>query len=181
MSLLRLLSSSRRLSSSPHPPHPTDNTYSFIKTQASAHPPKDTDHCPGRNVHFFFCGHQEAQTLCDRLAYCSKNIPSPPFLLWEECPSLSHWLWTWPHHLLWQWNMSRCDANGDFKSVAWFGWALVHLSFICHRDISQVASGPRRTNTHEADLKPSQSLDQVPPTQSWSRTARTDPWIREQI
>ena len=65
----------------------------------------------------------------------------------------------WPHHLLWQWSVSRCDASGDFKSAAWFGCALVHLSFTCHGGISRVVSGPRRTHTHEADLNPIHRLD----------------------
>lgn len=96
----------------------------------------------------------------------------------SRCLFLSHWLWTWPHHLLWQWNMSSCDASGDFKSTAWFGRALVHLSFICHKDISQVASNPRRTNTHEADLNPNHSLDWP---RALNRTAPADAWICEQI
>lgn len=88
------------------------------------------------------------------------SLPSPPFLSPPlvrrmPCPVPL----PWPHHLLWQGNVSRCDASGDFKSAAWFGCTLVHLSLTCHGGISRIASGPRRTHTHEADLNPIHRLD----------------------
>lgn len=94
-------------------------------------------------------------SIVEEYSLLSAPLLSPPLVRRMPCPVPL----PWPHHLLWQWSVSRCDASGDFKSAAWFGCALVHLSFTCHGGISRVVSGPRRTHTHEADLNPIHRLD----------------------
>lgn len=73
-------------------------------------------------------------TLCNRLESCSKHIHSLPLPLWAERLSPSHWLWTWPHHLLWQWNVSRCMWKFSIHFMTWLGSAapVIHLPWGQH-------------------------------------------------
>ena len=133
------------------------------------------------SVLFFFCSYQEPQTLQDRLEYCLKNTPAPPFPssprpLWEDalpCPTAP----ATPLALAGE--CEKMQGKWRLKSAAWFGCALVHLSCVCHGGVSHVGSGPRRTNTWSrsepnppAWLKCSQ-----PGALSW--TASGDPWVHE--
>ena len=112
------------------------------------------------------------------LPLASPPFLSPPLVGRMPCPVPR----PWPHHSLWQWNVRRCDAGGDFKSAAWSGCALVHLSLICHGGISRAVSGPRRMNRHtwsRSEPSPRARLKCSQP-RAWSKAAPVDPWVHEQ-
>lgn len=182
----QVFSWSKRPFSSPssHPPHPyllppADHTGSLIKTQPDAHL-KDTDPDPG------ICSlllqlpgttntSGQTEVLPEEYSFPSLPFLSPPLVRRMPCPVPL----PWPQHLLWQGNVSRCEASGDLKSAAWFGCALVHLSCICHGGVSHVVSGPRRTNTwSRSEPNPPAWLKRSQPG-AWSRTAPGDPWVHE--
>lgn len=94
------------------------------------------------------------------------------------------WLWIWSHFLLWQYNMKRCEASGDFKSI----YGLTGLQCTCHsfalkRHSPPLASGPRRTQRHmkQTWIQPT-ALSWMQPTQSLKQNHSSYPldlWARK--